>query len=64
MDQIHELLNRVVDQCRLQVAIVKELEDQRRRIRALEENRKQKDLAITNLTKQVQNLTLMQRKNV
>lgn len=64
MDQIHELLNRVVDQCRLQVAIVKELEDLRRRIRSLEENRKQKDVAITTLTKQIQNLTLMQRKSV
>lgn len=61
MEQIRDLLGRVKLFCRLEVAIVKQLEEYERRIYKLEENRKVKDAAIAQLQKDVSQLTLILR---
>lgn len=64
MDNIKDLLSRLTMMCRLEVAIVKELETQSARIKALEENRKLKDATILRLEKKVSDLELMLRTKV
>lgn len=64
IDQIKDLLTRIVDHCRLEVAIVKELEEIQNRLYALEENRKVKDKSIEMLQKDVSSIKLMLRKKV
>lgn len=64
MYQIKELLSRIIDRCRLDVAIVKELEEQASRIKILEENRKAKDATISHLTQELAQIKLMLRKKV
>lgn len=64
MDNIKDLLSRVTLFCRLEVAIVKELENLSARCAALEENRKMKDATILKLEKKVSDLELMLRSNV
>lgn len=64
MQTIKDLLSRLSMMCRLEVAIVKEIESQDSRIKILEENRKVKDQTILNLQKEVAELKLMLRKQV
>ena len=61
MDTIKDMLSRLALMCRLEVAIVSELEKLGSRVTALEENRKLKDAAIKQLTTEVQELRLMLR---
>lgn len=56
MKNIRDLLSRLGLLCRLETAIVDELERLNGRIYALEENRKLKDAAILDLKKDVGNL--------
>lgn len=64
MQIIKDLLSRLTMFCRLEVAMVKEIESQDSRIRVLEENRKAKDQTILMLQKEVAELKLMLRKQV
>ena len=64
MKNIRDLLARLGLLCRLETAIVDELERLNVRVYALEENRKLKDAAITRLTKEVQDLRLELRGKV
>lgn len=64
MEQIKDLLARIVDHCRLEVAIVKELEEIQHRLYALEENRKVKDKSIELIQKDVSSIKLLMRKKV
>lgn len=63
MKTIKDMLSRLAMMCRLEVAIVSEMEKQEARIKALEENRKVKDQTILELTRKVQELTLIIRQN-
>lgn len=63
MKTIKDMLSRLAMMCRLEVAIVSEMEKQDARIKALEENRKVKDQTILELTKQVQELRLILRQS-
>lgn len=56
MSNIRDLLSRLGLLCRLETAIVDELERLGGRVYALEENRKLKDAALLELKKEVQNL--------
>lgn len=64
MKNIRDLLARLGLLCRLETAIVDELDRLNVRVYALEENRKLKDAAITRLTKEVQDLRLELRGKV
>lgn len=64
MDNIKDLLSRLGLLCRLEYAIVKELEDLSSRIKALEENRKLKDAAILKMQQELGELKLILRKKV
>ena len=64
MDNIKDLLSRLGLMCRLEYAIVKELEDQAARIKALEENRKLKDATILKLQQEIGEMKLILRKKV
>ena len=66
MTNIKDLLSRLVMMCRLEKAIVDELESINKRLYALEENRKLKDGAIAAIQKDIGDLklTLRQRVNV
>lgn len=64
MKNIRDLLARLGLLCRLETAIVDELDRLNVRVYALEENRKLKDAAITTLTKEVQALRLELRGKV
>ena len=64
MKNIRDLLARLGLLCRLEAAIVDELDRLNVRVYALEENRKLKDAAITRLTKEVQDLRLELRGKV
>ena len=64
MKNIRDLLARLGLLCRLETAIVDELDRLNVRVYALEENRKLKDAAITQLTKEVQALRLELRGKV
>lgn len=64
MDNIKDLLSRLGLLCRLEYAIVKELEDQNTRIKALEENRKLKDATILKLQQEIGEMKLILRKKV
>lgn len=64
MKNIRDLLARLGLLCRLETAIVDELERLNVRVYALEENRKLKDAAITRLTKEAQDLRLELRGKV
>lgn len=64
MKNVRDLLSRLGLLCRLESAIVDELEHHDSRLYALEENRKQKDAAILALQKEVQDLRLVIRGKV
>lgn len=64
MDNIKDLLSRVMLFCRLEVAIVKELEKLDSRVKTLEEHRKMKDAEILRLNKKVSDLELILRSKV
>lgn len=66
MNNIKDLLSRLTMMCRLEKAIVEELERINSRLYALEENRKLKDGAIAAINKDLGEikLTLRQRVNV
>lgn len=64
MKNIKDLLSRLGLLCRLEAAIVAELEDINKRLYALEENRKLKDAAILTLREEVSNLKLILQKKV
>ena len=64
METIKEMISGCVLFVRTLQAIAAELEEQSRRIKALEENRKQKDAAISKLTQEVATLRLLIRKKV
>lgn len=66
MNNIKDLLSRLTMMCRLEKAIVDELERINSRLYALEENRKLKDGAIAAINKDLGEikLTLRQRVNV
>lgn len=63
MKFIKDMLSRLAMMCRLEIAMVNEIEEQATRIKALEENRKMKDAAIQDLTRRIQQLELIQRQN-
>lgn len=63
MKTIKDMLSRLAMMCRLEVAIVSELEKQDSRIKALEENRKIKDQTILEQQKRIQQLELILRQN-
>lgn len=63
MKTIKDMLSRLAMMCRLEVAIVAEMEKQESRIKALEENRKVKDQTILDLTRRVQQLELILRQS-
>lgn len=63
MKTIKDMLSRLAMMCRLEVAIVSEMEKQEARIKALEENRKVKDQTILELTRKVQEHSLIIRQN-
>lgn len=56
MPNIRDLLSRLGLLCRLETAIVEELERLGGRVYALEENRKMKDAAILDMKKEIQKL--------
>lgn len=56
MKNLRDLVSRLGLLCRLETAIVDELERLNTRVYALEENRKLKDAALLELKKEVQNL--------
>lgn len=62
METIKELLSQVTLFVRTLHAIAMELEEQDKRIKALEENRKMKDKTISNLTQEVATLKLLARR--
>ena len=64
MEQIKEMLSQLTLFVRTMHAFSLELEEQDKRIKALEENRKLKDGAITRLEKDVSTLKLLARKKV
>lgn len=64
MEQIKEMLSQLTLFVRTMHAFSLELEEQDKRIKALEENRKLKDAAITRLEKDVATLKLLARKKV
>ena len=64
METIKELIQQVTLFVRTLNAISQELEEQNRKIYALEENRKVKDAAITALQKEVATLKLLARRKV
>lgn len=64
MKNLRDLLSRLGLLCRLECAIVDELERQEVRLYALEENRKLKDAEILALKKEVQDLRLAVREKV
>lgn len=64
MKQIKDLLSRVMLFCRLECSIVAQLEEMETRIYALEQNRKMKDEEIKRLKKELQDLSLVVRKQV
>lgn len=64
MEQIKEMLSQLTLFVRTMHAFSLELEEQDRRLKALEENRKLKDAAITKLEKEVATLKLLARKKV
>lgn len=61
MKTIKDMLSRLALMCRLEVAIVSEMEKLASRVLALEENRKVKDATILQQTKDIQELRLMLR---
>lgn len=64
MNNIKDLLSRLALLCRLESAIVAELESINSRLYALEENRKLKDAAIIDLKKEVGDIKLTLRQKV
>lgn len=64
MENIKDLLSRLKLFCRLETAIVHELEKHESRLYALEENRKMKDASIAALQRKVSDLELVIRKQV
>lgn len=62
MDTIKELISQVTLFVRTLHAMAMELEEQDKRIKALEENRKMKDKTISNLTQEVATLKLLARR--
>lgn len=64
MKNIKDLLSRLGLLCRLEAAIVQELEDINKRLYALEENRKQKDAAMLVMREELSNLRLAVQKKV
>ena len=64
MKNLRDLLARLGLLCRLEFAIVDELERHSSRLYALEENRKLKDAEILNLKTELQNLRLEVRRKV
>lgn len=64
MERIKEMFSQLTLFVRTIHAIILELEEQSKRITALEENRKLKDAAITRLEKDVSTLKLLARKKV
>lgn len=63
-DTIKELIGEVTLFVRTLHAMAMELEDQHKRLYALEENRKVKDATIASLQKEVATLKLLERKKV
>lgn len=64
IETIKELISGAVLFVRTLQALAAELEEQRKKIYALEENRKIKDAAISSLQKEVATLKLLARKKV
>lgn len=64
MDHIKEMLAQLTLFVRTMHAFALELEDQSKRIKALEENRKLKDAAILELQQKVATIKLIERKKV
>lgn len=64
MSNLKDLLARLGLLCRLESAMVSEIEALQRRVYALEENRKLKDAAILALTKEVGELKLILQSKV
>lgn len=64
MKNVRDLMSRLGLLCRLESAIVDELERHEARLYALEENRKLKDSALLSLQKEVQELRLEVRGKV
>lgn len=64
MKNIKDLLSRLSMMCRLEAAIVAELESIDKRLYALEENRKLKDAAITEIRKDLGEVKLTLRQRV
>lgn len=63
-EQIKEMLSQLTLFVRTLQSICMELENQDRRIKALEENRRQKDAAILDLQQKVATVRLLERKKV
>lgn len=63
MKTIKDMLSRLAMMCRLEVAIVSELEKLEARVKALEENRKIKDQTILEQQKRIQQLELILRQS-
>ena len=61
MEYIKQLIGEVMTFCKLEKAMVDMLEEQQRRLYALEENRKLKDAAILDLQQEVKRLKIMLR---
>lgn len=59
MEVIRELLGKIKIFARFEIAVADKLEDHDKRIYALEENKKLKDAAIMQLTKEVGDLRLI-----
>lgn len=64
MDHLKEMLSQLTLFVRTMHAFALELEDQSKRIKALEENRKLKDAAILELQQKVATIKLIERKKV
>lgn len=64
MEHIKDLLSRIMTHCRLEVAIVKYLEDLDQRVSAMEEKQKLDNAAISRNTKDVQDVKMILRQKV
>lgn len=64
MKNIKDLLSRLSLMCRLEAAIVAELESINQRLYALEENRKMKDAAIIDIRKDLGEVKLTLRQKI
>lgn len=64
MEQIKDLLGRIMTHCRLEVAIVKYLEELEQRVYALEQKQKLDNAAISRNTKEVTDVKTILRQKV